>query len=383
MGAITGTHSIEQAHSPIVPEECARRTNPLRHFSYLPSGTLQAVAFSEFNSVSALAAGVRNSDRSAIGRALTLVESRLADDAESARELLAELLDSSGNAHRVGITGVPGVGKSTLIETLGTSLTATGHRVAVLAVDPTSALWGGSILGDKTRMTALANDPAAFVRPSPTAGELGGVTRVTREAILVLEAADFDVVLIETVGVGQSEIAVADMVDFFMVLMLAGAGDDLQGIKKGILEIADLIAVNKADGDGADRAASAARDYQLALHMTQPVSPTWTPPVITCSGLTGDGLEDLWGHVKTHRRLMTESGELAERRADQRVRWMEAMLTERLRSRLASQAHDLLGSLETQVRADKMTPTAAVDQLMAVFDAAGCDAAGCDAAAGT
>ncbi len=319
--------------------------------------------------VAELAADVRACDRAAIGRAITLVESRRPADAESAQALLGRLLPHSGGAHRVGITGVPGVGKSTLIETLGTTLTGRGHHVAVLAVDPTSALHGGSILGDKTRMTALANDPAAFVRPSPTSGELGGVTRVTRETILVLEAAGFDIVLVETVGVGQSETAVADMVDFFIVLMLAGAGDDLQGIKKGILEIADLIAVNKADGDNVERSANAARDYQLALHMTQPASPTWTPPVITCSGLTADGLETLWDHVAEHRRLMVASGELAARRADQRVRWMRAMLTERMRARLATRAQDLLADLEDKVRADRLTPTAAADQLMAAFDA--------------
>ena len=319
--------------------------------------------------VAELAAGVRACDRAAVGRAITLVESQLPGDAAPAQALLAELLDDSGGAHRVGITGVPGVGKSTLIETLGTSLTKKGHRVAVLAVDPTSAVHGGSILGDKTRMTALANDPAAFVRPSPTAGELGGVTRVTRETILVLEAAGFDVVLVETVGVGQSETAVADMVDFFVVLMLAGAGDDLQGIKKGILEIADLIAVNKADGDNLSRADAAVRDYQLALGMTQPASPNWTPPVIACSGLTGDGLEDLWDHVRTHRKLMSASGELAARRADQRVRWMQAMLTERMRTRLASEVRGLLADVEAQVRSDQLTPTAAVHRLMAAFDA--------------
>ena len=335
-----------------------------------------------------MAAGVRGGDRAAIGRAITLAESQRAADAETAQALLAELLPDSGGALRVGITGVPGVGKSTLIETLGTGLTgggltgdgltgegltsggltAQGHRVAVLAVDPTSTLHGGSILGDKTRMTALANDPDAFVRPSPTSGELGGVTRATRETILIVEAAGFDVVLVETVGVGQSETAVADMVDFFAVLMLPGAGDDLQGIKKGILEIADLIAVNKADGDNADRAAAAARDYELALHMTQPASPTWTPPVVTCSGQTGDGLDALWAHVLEHRRLMSASGELAARRADQRVRWMHAMLTDRLRARLAARARDQLADLEDDVRADRLTPTAAADQLMSAFD---------------
>ncbi|MCY4517913.1 MAG: methylmalonyl Co-A mutase-associated GTPase MeaB [Acidimicrobiaceae bacterium] len=316
-----------------------------------------------------LATGVRACDRAAIGRAITLVESQRQEDFEPAQQLLGELLPYSGGAHRVGITGVPGVGKSTLIESLGTALTGQGHRVAVLAVDPTSAVWGGSILGDKTRMTSLANDPAAFVRPSPASGQLGGVTRVTRETILVLEAAGFDVVLVETVGVGQSEIAVADMVDFFIVLMLAGAGDDLQGIKKGILEIADLIAVNKADGDNTERADAAARDYRLALHMTQPVSPTWTPPVITCSGLTGDRLTELWDHVLEHHRLMTASGELGERRAGQRVRWMRAMLAERLRARLGASVRDLLAEIEQHVHADRLTPAAAVDQLIAAFDA--------------
>ena len=312
---------------------------------------------------------MRACDRAAIGRAITLVESQRQEDFEPAQQLLGELLPYSGGAHRVGITGVPGVGKSTLIESLGTALTGQGHRVAVLAVDPTSAVWGGSILGDKTRMTSLANDPAAFVRPSPASGQLGGVTRVTRETILVLEAAGFDVVLVETVGVGQSEIAVADMVDFFIVLMLAGAGDDLQGIKKGILEIADLIAVNKADGDNATRAEAAARDYRLALHMTQSVSPTWTPPVITCSGLTGDRLDTLWVHVLEHHRLMTASGELGERRADQRVRWMHVMLAERLRARLGASVRDQLAEIEQHVYADRLTPAAAVDQLLAAFDA--------------
>ena len=329
----------------------------------------QIVAGTDAGDIANLAAGVRACDRAAIGRAITLVESQRPGDAEPAQELLGELLSDSGGAYRVGITGVPGVGKSTLIESLGTALTRQGRHVAVLAVDPTSAVWGGSILGDKTRMTSLANDPAAFVRPSPTSGELGGVTRVTRESILVLEAAGFDVVLVETVGVGQSETAVADMVDFFVVLMLAGAGDDLQGIKKGILEIADLIAVNKADGDNVARARNAARDYQLALHMTQPASPTWTPPVITCSGLTGEHLDTLWGHVLEHHRLMTASGELAQRRADQRVRWMHVMLAERMRARLANSVRDLLDELESGVRSDQLTPAAAVDRLMAAFDA--------------
>ena len=315
-----------------------------------------------------LAGGVRACDRAAIGRAVTLVESQRPADERLAQSLLAELAPHAGGAHRVGVSGVPGGGKSTLIETLGTTLTRQGHRVAVLAVDPSSARWGGSLLGDKTRMTALANDPAAFVRPSPASGELGGVAKATRETVLILEAAGFDVVLVETVGVGQSETAVADMVDFFVVLMLAGAGDDLQGIKKGILERADLIAVNKADGDNANRADTAAGDFRLALGMTQPASPDWTPPVITCSGLTGDGVGNLWDQVTEHRRIMSASGELAARRADQRVRWMHAMLDERMRARLGAKVRDLLGRLEADVRSDRLTPAAAVDRLMEAAD---------------
>ena len=209
--------------------------------------------------------GVRSADRASIGRAITLVESNLPEHREMAQELLTELLPLAGSSHRIGITGVPGVGKSTFIETLGSTLTGRGRRVAVLAVDPTSSRTGGSILGDKTRMTTLANDPSAFVRPSPTSGELGGVTRMTRETMLICEAAGYDVVLVETVGVGQSETVVADMVDFFLVLMLPGAGDELQGIKKGILELADMIAVNKADGPNANAAEAAAREYEIAL----------------------------------------------------------------------------------------------------------------------
>ena len=374
MRPVPPANASEQSHADILPGQTAARCQVAS--VQMAMGTLRAMVCDAASDtpdgletrLGDLARGVRNGDRAAIGQAITLVESQRAEDSSAAQALLAALLPATGGAHRVGITGVPGVGKSTLIESLGTMLTGRGHRVAVLAVDPTSTLTGGSILGDKTRMTSLANDPAAFVRPSPTSGELGGVTRVTRESVLVLEAAGYDVVLVETVGVGQSETAVADMVDFFVVLMLAGAGDDLQGIKKGILEIADLIAVNKADGDNFGRAAAAARDYELALHMTQPVSPTWSPPVITCAGLAGDGLAELWAHVLEHRRLTTASGELAARRAGQRVRWMHAMLSERMRARLAQNVRDLLRRLEADVREDRVTPAAAVDQLIAAVD---------------
>ena len=319
--------------------------------------------------ISDLIEGVRSSDRASLGQAITLIESNHPSHRSRAHELLSELSSNAGSAHRVGITGVPGVGKSTFIETLGKTLTTNGHRVAVLAIDPTSSRSGGSILGDKTRMSSLANDPAAFVRPSPTSGELGGVNRMTRETILLCEAAGFDVVLVETVGVGQSETVVADMVDFFLVLMLAGAGDELQGIKKGILELADMIAVNKADGDNAQRAAAAAREYQMALHLTAPASPHWTPPVVTCAGLTGEGVETLWGHVEEHRRLLSDAGDFQRRREEQRVRWMWSMLDDHLLEALRTHPKigELLPELESQVRSHDITPGQAVDTLIEGF----------------
>ena len=286
-----------------------------------------------------------------------------------AQQLLTELLPLAGSSHRIGITGVPGVGKSTFIETLGSTLTGRGRRVAVLAVDPTSSRTGGSILGDKTRMTTLANDPSAFVRPSPTSGELGGVTRMTRETMLICEAAGYDVVLVETVGVGQSETVVADMVDFFLVLMLPGAGDELQGIKKGILELADMIAVNKADGANANAAEAAAREYEIALHLTAPASPLWSPPVLTCAGLTGAGVSELWEKVEEHRSILSEAGELEGRREQQNVRWMWSMLDDRLNDGLRSHpsVRTLLPELEAQVQAGTTTPVSAVDQLLEAF----------------
>ena len=233
-------------------------------------------------------------DRAALARAITLVESKRADHRAAAGKLLDRVMLRTGQAVRVGITGVPGVGKSTLIDALGSQLTAKGHRIAVLAVDPSSTRTGGSILGDKTRMARLAADPNAFIRPSPSSGTLGGVAAKTRETMLLCEAAGFTVVLVETVGTGQSETAVADLTDFFLVLMLPGAGDELQGIKKGVVELADMIAVNKADGDNARRAAAAAAEYRAALHILTPPQATWSPPVVTVSGLQGEGLEDLW-----------------------------------------------------------------------------------------
>jgi LAO/AO transport system kinase len=235
---------------------------------------------------------------------------------------------------RIGITGVPGVGKSTTIDSLGSMLTEKGHKVAVLAVDPSSTRTGGAILGDKTRMARLSTDPNAFIRPSPSSGTLGGVAAKTRETMLLCEAAGFDVILVETVGVGQSETAVADLTDFFLVLMLPGAGDELQGIKKGILELADLIAVNKADDAGA-KAKAAAAEYKAALHILSAASPSWTPPVLTISGLTGQGLDELWAKVLDHRKRLEATGELAAKRRAQDAKWMWALVHERLHERLA------------------------------------------------
>lgn len=313
--------------------------------------------------------GVLSGDRAAVGRAVTLVESTKPDHRADARRLLDALAPHAGGAQRVGVTGVPGVGKSTFIEALGSMLTAVGHRVAVLAVDPTSTVTGGSILGDKTRMPRLSNDPSAFVRPSPSAGTLGGVTRSTRETMMVLEAAGHDVVLVETVGIGQSETVVAAMVDFFLVLMLPGAGDELQGIKKGVLEMADLIAVNKADGDNVPAARTAVRDYSSALRLTHPTSPTWNPPVMTCSGQNGDGLEDLWGRIADHRSVMTATGEWDDRRRAQRLAWMWSMVEDRLLDSLRADPAvlGLLEAAEAEVLDGLTTPSAAAERLLEAF----------------
>lgn len=312
---------------------------------------------------------VLSGDRASVGRALTLVESAKPDHRAQVTELLDALAPHSIDAHRVGITGVPGVGKSTFIDSLGMQLVAEGHRVAVLAVDPTSTVTGGSILGDKTRMPRLVNESAAFVRPSPSAGTLGGVTRATRESILVLEAAGYDTVLVETVGVGQSETLVAGMVDFFLVLMLPGAGDELQGIKKGVLELADMIAVNKADGDNEVAARTAARDYSAALRLTQPSSLAWTPPVSICAGLTGDGVDEVWTRIMEHRSALTATGEWEDRRRTQRLAWMWSMVEDRLIASLRTDPTVLerLVSEEADVLAGRTTPSAAAARLFAAY----------------
>lgn len=316
--------------------------------------------------VAALVKGVVEGSRAVLARAITLVESHRPDHRQAAQELLMELLPRAGGAHRVGVSGVPGVGKSTFIEALGSRLTGAGHRVAVLAVDPSSTRTRGSILGDKTRMTTLATHDNAFVRPSPSAGTLGGVARATRETIVLMEAAGFDVVLVETVGVGQSEVAVAAMVDTFLLLTIARTGDSLQGIKKGILELADVVAVNKADGSHERDARSAARELAGALRLMTPVSTSWRPPVLPCSARTGAGMAEVWKAVQQHRAVLEEHGELGTRRATQQVDWMWAMVRDRLMDRLRGDPRvgDALPGLERDVRSGDLTATLAAQTIL-------------------
>jgi LAO/AO transport system kinase len=307
--------------------------------------------------------------RSGIARAITLVESSRPDHRVLAQHMLNQLLPHADRARRVGITGVPGVGKSTFIDCLGGKLIDQGHRVAVLAVDPSSTRSGGSILGDKTRMTRLANDPDAFVRPSPTAGTLGGVARATRESLVVMAAAGYDILLVETVGVGQSETLVAEMTDTFLLLALARAGDQLQGIKKGILELADIVAVNKADGPHAADARRAARELAGALRLIGPPEDGWATPVVTCSAATGEGITEVWDLVDRHDQSLRDSGELDRRRRDQRVSWMWSLVRDQLLDRLRDNRdlHALTPRLEADVRAGALTPGLAAQQLVAAF----------------
>jgi LAO/AO transport system kinase len=315
--------------------------------------------------IGALARRVRDGDRASLARAITLIESKRADHRKEAHALVQELLPLTGKAIRVGITGAPGVGKSTSIDALGTYLTGKGHKVAVLAVDPSSTRTGGSILGDKTRMARLAVDENAFIRPSPSSGTLGGVAAMTRETMLLCEAAGFDVVLVETVGIGQSETTVADMTDFFLALMLPGAGDELQGIKKGLVELADMIAVNKADGDNVRRAQAAAAEYRAALHILTPRSMNWTPPVVTYSALTGDGIIELWDQVLIHRQRMTGTGELAQVRREQQVKWMWSMLEHRVFAKLHTDTglRARLPQIEAAVAEGRLSAVLAVEEI--------------------
>jgi LAO/AO transport system kinase len=317
-----------------------------------------------------MAQRLRSGDRAALARAITLVESRRSDHRRMTQALIETLAPDAGAAMRIGMTGVPGVDKSTLIDALGSNLTAGGHRIAVLAVDPSSKSSGGSILGDKTRMARLAVDPNAFVRPSPSAGTLGGVAARTREAMILCEAAGFDILLIETVGVGQSETAVADMTDFFLVLTLPGAGDELQGIKKGIIEQADMVAVNKADLDPA-RARQAAAEYGGALRILAPASPDWTPPVMLVSGLANQGLVEMWGEIERHHAALGASGELKRKRARQQIKWMWALIEERLVLQVlendAVKAN--LAEIERAVGQGALAPEGAAKQILALAKA--------------
>jgi LAO/AO transport system kinase len=309
-------------------------------------------------------------DRAALSRAITLIESKRADHRRSAGALMQALVGATGKAVRVGITGAPGVGKSTTIDALGTMLTKQGRKVAVLAVDPSSRRTGGSILADKTRMARLANDANAFIRPSPASGTLGGVAARTREAILLCEAAGFDVILVETVGVGQSEAAVADLTDVFVVLLLGGAGDELQGLKKGVLELADIVAVNKADGEGAARAEAAAKEYQAALHILGSASGPWKVPVLTISGMANRGLDRLWDTILAYHRLAEATGGGKARRRAQDVKWMHALIEERATARLRDDPaiRARLLALEQEVGEARLLPEAAAEEIAEMFE---------------
>lgn len=310
--------------------------------------------------------GIRTGDRAVLGRAISLVESSRDEHRAIALELLSRLLPDTGTSWRVGITGVPGVGKSTFIETLGGQLTAQKLRVAVLAIDPSSQISGGSILGDKTRMNALSTDPRAFVRPSPNRGVLGGVGLHTREAILLCEAAGYDIVIVETVGVGQSELLVSEMVDTFLLLALPVAGDELQGIKRGILEVVDVVVVNKSDGNLVDAAKAARNDLRTALHILHGAD---SPAVLACSGLKGDGLEEVWAQVRAHREALESSGALADKRGEQQLRWLWSQIEAQLGAAIRSdeKVAAMLPAMEQQVRSHQLVPSQAARQILNVF----------------
>ncbi|MCB0192161.1 MAG: methylmalonyl Co-A mutase-associated GTPase MeaB [Anaerolineae bacterium] len=314
--------------------------------------------------------GVLANDRMILGRTITLIESNSVAHMDMAQAVLKQLLPHTGNSIRIGITGVPGVGKSTFIEAFGCYLLEQGHKVAVLAVDPTSTLTKGSILGDKTRMERLSREKEAFIRPSPTSGMLGGVTRKSRETMLVCEAAGFDVILMETVGVGQSETMVRSMVDFFMLLMLAGAGDELQGIKKGIMELADALVINKADGDNVLKAKRARAEYNQAIHYLAPATEGWQTKAYICSALMNTGVPDIWGVVDKFRQSTSESGMFEKRRRAQMVDWVHTMVEEHLKSSFFNHpgVKSILPNVESAVADGVLPATTAVKQLLTKFE---------------
>jgi len=320
-------------------------------------------------SLDELVHGVLDGDRALLARAITLVESNAPEHFAQSQDMLRRLLPRTGGSVRLGITGVPGAGKSTLIEILGEQLTGSGHRVAVTAVDPSSSRSGGSILGDKTRMERLAVNPAAFIRPSPSGGAMGGVSRKTRETILLFEAAGFDVVLVETIGVGQSEITVRSMVDFFLLVLVPGAGDELQGLKRGVMELADAVLVNKADGETRPAAERARAEYQQALHYLRPATAGWRTPVLTASALTGEGISELWRTVRDFRDAASSSGAFDGRRREQERDWLHALLGDQLRERFLGHAEVArrLPELERRVVSGETTAAAAARELLDLF----------------
>lgn len=313
--------------------------------------------------------GVIQGNRRIIAKTITIVESSLPDHQKLAKAIIDSLLPHSGKAVRIGITGVPGVGKSAFIESFGMMLLKDKHRIAVLAVDPSSKKSGGSVMGDKTRMERLAVEESAFIRPSPSGGTLGGVARKTRETMIVCEAAGFDVMIVETVGVGQSETTVASMVDFFLVLMLSGAGDELQGIKKGVLELADAIAITKADGDNIEKAKQARKEYETALHLINPSSSNWSPPVVTCSAFKLEGMKNIWKIILNHQEKLTSTGEFKENRKIQSIEWMWSLLEEGLKDQFYKNPDIklMLPKIKQEVEKGKIAPTAAAFELLSSF----------------
>ena len=314
--------------------------------------------------------GVLERNRRILAKTITLIESSHPSHQELARSILDGLIPNTGKGVRLGVTGVPGVGKSTFVESLGMMLVKKGHRLAVLAVDPSSRRSGGSIMADKMRMEKLSVEENAFIRPSPSGSTLGGVARKTREAMLVCEAAGFDVIIVETVGVGQSETEVSSMVDFFLVLMLAGAGDGIQGIKKGVLELADAVAINKADGDNIEKAKKARKEYEAAFHLLIPSTPTWAPPVVTCSSVEMTGINEIWNIVLDHRDKMVKSGELDINRRKQSVNWMWSLVEEGLKEMFFSNSNvkRLLSKTTRDVEKGVKTPTVAAGELLFFLD---------------